>query len=33
MDDAPGVAVVDSIDELVEEELDLVGRDGVLIFG
>ena len=31
VDDSPGVAVVDSIDELVEEEFDLVWADGVFV--
>ena len=33
MDNSARVAVIDSIDELVEEELDLVGSDGVLVLG
>ena len=31
MDDSPGVAIVNPIDELIKEKLDLILRDGVLV--
>ena len=31
MDDSPGVAIVNPIDELIKEKFDLILRDGVLV--
>lgn len=33
MNDSAGVAIIDTIDKLIEKELDLVGSDGVLVLG
>lgn len=33
MNDSAGVAIIDTIDKLIEEELDLVGSDGVFVLG
>ena len=32
MDNSPGVAVVDSIAQLIDEQFDLVGCEGVFVF-
>lgn len=33
MNDSAGVAIIDTIDKLIEKELDLVGSDGVFVLG